>query len=79
MEATVLPERTKTEKQNRNTVDRQKQTESHTNCSILWESTLWSHGTRKSHYIYVPKERQRKSVMRYEPRNLVHEEEYFHR
>jgi len=53
MEGTVLPERTKTEKQNRNTVESQKQTGSNATCPISRESTLWSHDTSKVHYICV--------------------------
>jgi len=77
-EGTVLPERTKTEKQNRNTVESQKQTGSNATCSISRESTLWSHDKSKIHYIYVARKTKLVAVT-FEPRNLMHAKKSFHR
>lgn len=78
MEGTVLPERTKTERQNRNTVESLEQTGSNATCSISRESIMWSHDTSKIHYICVT--RKTKSVaVTFEPRNLMQAKKSFHR
>ena len=75
MEGTVLPERTKTEIQNRNTVESQKQTGSNANFSISRESILRSQDKSKVHYICVTRKTKLVAVA-FEPRNFMHAKKF---